>query len=98
MVERVINIPEGVDVSINEGEIIIAGPKGASKRSFDDPRYNKIISMSKDGSSIKVSSESDQRKIKAVVGTIGGHLNNMILGVTRGFRCIMKVHYQHIKI
>ncbi len=98
MVERIINIPDGVDVAVNEREVAVKGPKGQLARDFNDPRYNKTISISKDGSAIKISSESDKRKMKALVGTISRHLNNMILGVTDGYVYTMKIYYAHFPI
>ncbi len=98
MVERIINIPDGVEAAINEREVVVKGPKGQVVRDFNDPRYNKIISISRDGNTVKISSESDKRKIKAIAGTISRHVSNMILGVTTGFRYTMKVYYSHFPI
>jgi len=96
--EKTIDVPDGVDVAIHERAITVKGPKGELKRDFDNPRYNKIISMSKSGNTVKISSESDKRKIKAVIGTISKHVNNMIIGVTNGFTYKMKIHYSHFPI
>lgn len=98
MVERIINIPEGVDAAINNREIIVKGPKGELKKDFDDPRYNKAVEISKEDSTIKIVSVSDKRKIKALVGTLGKHITNMIRGVTNGYKYTMKVYYSHFPI
>lgn len=98
MVERIIAIPDGVEVSVNKREVAVKGPKGQLTRDFNDPRYNKVVSISKDGSTIKIISESDKRKMKAIVGTISRHLSNMVLGVTDGYVYTMKVYYSHFPI
>ena len=98
MVEKIINIPEGVEIAVDEREILVKGPKGEIRKNFDYPRYNKVVSISRSVNAVKVSSESDKRKIKAIVGTFSRHISNMILGVTKGFRCTMKVYYSHFPI
>src|SRR3990172_852922 len=98
MVEKIINVPDGVNVTINEREVTVKGPKGEVKKNFDDPRYNKLISLAKEGNVLKISSGSDKRKVKAVVGTLGTHITNMAIGVTDGFKYTMKVYYSHFPI
>ncbi len=98
MTERIINIPDGVVVVVDGREILVRGPRGELKKDFDDPRYNKAISLIKDNDKIKIASESEKRKIKAVIGTISKHIINMVLGVTKGFSYTMKIHYSHFPI
>lgn len=98
MVEKIVTIPDGVNVNIREREIIVKGPKGEIRKDFDDPRYNNVISISKDGSTLKISAASEKRKVKALVGTLSKHVTNMALGVTNGFKYTMKVYYSHFPI
>ncbi len=98
MVEKTITIPDGVNIDIKDREIIVKGPKGEIRRSFDDPRHNEIVSISRQGNEIKIASDSDKRKIKALVGTLSRHVTNMALGVSNGFKYTMKVYYSHFPI
>src|SRR3989338_3359244 len=98
MVERIVNIPDGVDIAIKNREIIVKGPKGEIRKDFDDPRYNETVKISKEGNTIKISSASDKRKVKALVGTFGQHIINMARGVTNGYKYTMKVYYSHFPI
>lgn len=47
---------------------------------------------------ITVEKNFDKKKRCAVVKTIAGHIKNMIVGVTKGFRYKMKLVYAHFPI
>lgn len=96
--ETEIKIPEGVTITITDRKVAIKGPKGSVEREFSDPRYDALVNISKTDSAVKVSTASDRRKMKAIAGTFGAHIRNMILGVTRGWRYKMKVFYTHFPI
>lgn len=96
--ERNIEIPEGVQLEVQDRKIIVIGPKGKVEKDFNDPRYNKAIELKKEDNALLITSKSDKRKIKAMIGTIRGHVGNMINGVTKGFRYTMKVIYSHFPI
>ncbi len=93
--EKKIEIPEGVEVEINGFHVKVKGEKGELERDFDSPIYRKIVKIEKEGNIIKVSSSSDRRKIKAVVGAIAAHIRNMIKGVTQGYKYVLKAVYVH---
>ena len=96
--KKILNIPENVNVSISSRTIVVKGPKGELSRNFNDPRHNKAISFEKNDNEIVISSDSEKRKIKAMVGTIHAHINNMCIGVTQGFEYRMKIVYSHFPI
>ena len=75
-----IKIPDGVKVEINGQKIKIAGPKGLLERDIH-PRIKVEI---KDGF-ILVNRSSDDKFQKALHGLFRSLLNNMIIGVTKGF-------------
>jgi large subunit ribosomal protein L6 len=73
-------IPAGVDVSIKEDQISVKGSGGTLNL-----RRNALVNVvSKDG---KLSFEpaNDSREADAMSGTIRQLVNNMVLGVTKGF-------------
>ena len=93
--EKVIEIPNNVEVEVNSFKVKIKGSKGVLERDFSSPLFNKRITMKKENNKIFVSTESDKRKIKAMIGTIESHLYNMLLGVQEGYSAKLKIVYMH---
>lgn len=90
-IELCIEIPSSVDVNI-EGSIIgIKGDGGELKRKF----YLGDVRVYKKDDKIMLSSKSNRRKEKELLGTIRGHIQNMIRGVTAGITYKMKIVYSH---
>ena len=95
MFVKEVRIPEGVKVEISGNKVKAIGPKGELEKSFIIPKDVKVeISEG----SIKVSTENEKRKIKAIVGTIAAHIRNMIDGVTKGYVYKLKIIYSHFPI
>jgi len=86
-----IEIPQGAEVSINNGFVEIKGGKGEVKRRF--PLDN--IRIEKKDNKISLSSNSSRRKEKELLGSVKGHIQNMIRGVTEGITYRMKIVYSH---
>jgi large subunit ribosomal protein L6 len=76
-----IPVPSGVDVSINGATVEIKGPKGSLTRTVPDP----ITIRSGDGT-IVIERPDDDRQTKALHGLTRSLVNNMVLGVSDGFR------------
>lgn len=85
-------IPENVSVEVDGKKVKVSGEKGSLEREFS---FLWDIRIQKDGNKIIVSADSDKRKVKAMIGTIIGHIKNMIKGVTKGYRYRMKIVYSH---
>jgi large subunit ribosomal protein L6 len=96
--EQKIEIPEKIEIEVKGRKIIVKGPKGTAEKDFDDPRFNKSIQMKKEDNSLVISSQSDNRKTKATIGTIKAHVRNMINGATTGYKYTMKITYSHFPI
>ena len=88
---REVEIPEGVNVEVKEGIVIVEGPKGKLERNLYHPK----IAIEKVDNKIVVKCEFARRKEKALVGTFAAHIKNMIKGVTEGFVYKMKIVYSH---
>ncbi len=93
--EKEIVIPEGVNAKTEGKRVKISGSKGESERLF---KYFFDIKIERKNDKIIVSSVSDRRKVKSMVGTIASHIKNMIIGVTKGFTYRMKVVYSHFPV
>ncbi len=89
--EEEIEVPEDVQVELKNNELIIKGPKGEIKRKFDYPSI-KIITEDK---KIKLVTYFPTRRKKRVFNTWVSHIENMIKGVTEGFRYKLKAVYVH---
>ncbi len=76
-----IEIPSSVEVKIAGQNISIKGAKGA----FDYVVHSKV-SVSQEGSEIKVGITSSKSNDFAMAGTMRSLLNNMVQGVSQGFR------------
>ncbi len=94
MYSKEIKIPEGVTAELQGRKIKISGEKGSLEREFG----NGSVKIEIAGNKLKVSSESERRKVKALVGTIIAHVRNMIHGVTKGYTYTLKVVYSHFPV
>lgn len=75
---RIISIPEGVTVEINDNVVSVKGPKGT----LTQPML-KDISMKIDNGEVTL--ERANENAKAMHGTMNSLINNMIIGVTKGY-------------
>jgi large subunit ribosomal protein L6 len=89
--EKLVDIPEGIEVKKEGNFIAVKGPKGELKREFLFRDVEIVI----EGQQVKVFCKNDRRKVTSVVGTWAAHLRNMITGVEKGWISRMKVVYSH---
>ena len=78
---KVITIPAGVEVNINDNFATVKGPKGELKQQFD-----KDMTFNIEGTEITVVRPSDSKRHRTVHGTTRAILANMIEGVSTGFK------------
>ncbi len=89
-----IEVPEKVQVAIDGGNVTVKGPKGEVSRRL----YHTDIEITKKGDTVYVVNNTGRAKHRALMGTFGAHIRNMIHGVTEGFECRMKIVYAHFPI
>jgi len=75
-----IALPEKVAVKVDGADVTVEGPKG--KLNFALPEG---ITLAAEGSEVIVSRVSESRQHKALHGTARSLINNMIIGVSKGF-------------
>ncbi len=75
-----IAMPKGVEVKINEGRVVVKGPKGTLERTF-----NPEMSINMEEGFLKVTRPSDDRQHRALHGLTRTLLDNMVKGVSDGF-------------
>ena len=93
--EKFFTIPENINVAVDNKTVKIKGPKGELSKTF---KYFFDIKIEKKDNKIVVTSESDMKKVRAMIGTIIAHIRNMVQGVTEGFTLKMKVIYSHFPV
>jgi large subunit ribosomal protein L6 len=74
-------VPSGVDVSISGSAVTVKGPKGELSREIPGG-----ISLRQDGDVLVVERPDDERRSRAMHGLVRSLVNNMVVGVTDGFR------------
>lgn len=90
--EKIIEIPDNVEIKVEKSLVTVKGPRGELKRNFDKmPIYFKFISDKE----LKIFTMFGKAHENAMVGTVAGHINNMIKGVTEGFTYKIKVITSH---
>jgi len=93
--EKELIIPDNVKVEIQNKHVKVSGQKGENGKEF---KFFFDVKIEKKDNKIVVTSSSDRKKIKALVGTIIAHIKNMIKGVTEGYTYKMKVVYSHFPV
>jgi large subunit ribosomal protein L9e len=94
LASRTVEIPEGVEVEVNSRVIKVTGPRGSLTRDFK----HMSMDLRKVGNTIRVDVWFANRKQLATVRTVISHIDNMMVGVTRGFMYKMRFVYSHFPI
>ncbi len=82
-----INIPEGVQVSVDGTHVKVEGPKGVLHRDIEPS-----ISVEVTGDEIRVSRASDDPRDRSLHGLTRTLVANMTEGVTKGFEKALELH------
>jgi large subunit ribosomal protein L6 len=93
-ISRIIQVPDGVDVSLAGRKVTVKGDKGTLTRDFSYVP----ISIDVNGKTIRVWAEWPRKKEASLVGTIHSHIQNMISGVQKGFSYKLKIVFSHFPI
>ena len=76
-----IALPKGVTVTLADNKVTVKGPKGELTQ-YVDPR----ISVSIEEGEVKISRATDDKEARALHGLYRSLVNNMIVGVSEGFK------------
>lgn len=93
-IKDVVKVPQGVTVTLTDGVVTVKGKGGELKRSFRHPQ----IQLAKEGSDLVIVVDAPRKKTKALAGTWGAHLRNMLRGAQEPFEYKLKVVYAHFPI
>ena len=78
---KVIVLPAGVEITNNGNVVTVKGPKGELTREF-----SKDIEIRVEGTEVTLHRPNDSKEMKTIHGTTRALLNNMVIGVSEGFK------------
>ncbi len=76
-----IAVPNGVEIAVDGRTIAVKGPKGSLSRELPGE-----ITVRQDGATLLVERPDDERESRAFHGLTRALVNNMVVGVTEGYR------------
>lgn len=78
---KVIVLPAGVELTNNDNVVTVKGSKGELTREF-----SKDIEIRVEGTEVTLHRPNDSKEMKTIHGTTRALLNNMVIGVSEGFK------------
>ena len=78
---KLINLPAGVTVSQEGNVVTVKGPKGELNYTI-----NSNIEVVVENNSVLVKRPNDTKEMKTIHGTTRANINNMVVGVSEGFK------------
>jgi len=94
LANQTVKVPEGIDITVKNRLVTVKGPRGVLKRRFGAQLDITMASKRR----VLVQKWFGIRKELAGVRTVCSHIENMIVGVTRGFQYKMRSVYAHFPI
>ena len=79
--KRILTIPENVNVDVTDNEVILRGPKGELKLDLI-----KTLKVVVDDNKLTVEKIKDDKFTNKMHGTTNANINNMIIGVSEGYK------------
>ncbi len=84
--KKPIVLPPKVEVTIDRNEVTVKGPKGTLSQ-----RFNPDITIAQEAGQLVVTRPTDQRNHRALHGLTRALLNNMVVGVSEGFKSVLEI-------
>ncbi len=85
---RVLTIPAGVEVNVEGNKVTTKGPKGTLEFTFK----NSNVDVKVEGTEVHVSRKDDTKVSKQLHGTTNSTINNMLVGVSEGFKRELEIN------
>lgn len=79
--KRILTIPAGVSVNVEDNKVTVKGPKG--ELSLD---LIKTIEVKVEGTELTVNKLKEDKFTRQMHGTTNSNINNMIIGVSEGYK------------
>lgn len=81
-----IQIPSGVDVKLDGGNIKVKGPLGELKMTVNDR-----VTVKSEAGVITIERAGDSKPARAIHGLTRSLINNMVTGVSKGYQRVMEI-------
>ena len=81
-----VEIPAGVTVTINGNTVTVKGPKGTLTETFSDR-----MTIALEGNQVLVTRPTDEKEDKSLHGLTRALLQNMVTGVSQGYKKILLI-------
>ncbi|MGL5054552.1 MAG: 50S ribosomal protein L6 [Fusobacteriaceae bacterium] len=78
---KLINVPAGVEITVNGNVVTVKGPKGTLTKEFSSD-----ITIKLENNNVVVERPNDLPATRAIHGTTRALINNMVIGVSAGFK------------
>ncbi|MFH1035028.1 MAG: 50S ribosomal protein L6 [Pseudomonadota bacterium] len=82
-----VNLPAGVEAKVDGQRVEIKGPKGALAREF-----HPMVQIEQQEGALRVTPREQNQQGKALWGLSRTLLNNMVVGVSTGFKKVMEIN------
>lgn len=82
-----IAVPNGVDVKLAEGEVVVKGPKGELRQHI----LNKVVDVKLEDGKVLVERKGDAKPHRSAHGLTRTLISNMVEGVSKGFRKSLEI-------
>lgn len=79
--KKPIVVPAGVEVKIDGHKVTVKGPKGTLEKEF-----NTALTIKLENGEVVVERPNDEPKVRAIHGTTRALIQNMVTGVSEGFK------------
>ena len=79
-------VPAGVTVTVDGHAVTVKGPKGTLTKEF-----NKNLQITLEDGQIIVTRPDDSKEMRSIHGTTRALINNMVIGVTEGFKKVLQL-------
>jgi len=81
-----VTVPAGVEIKVDGNTLFVKGPKGELRREFLP-----AVSVALEEGQLVVTRRSDEAQDRAIHGTTRALVNNMVTGVSTGFKKVLEI-------
>jgi large subunit ribosomal protein L6 len=92
LVKESLKIPDNVSLTLENGKVKVKGPKGEVEK---DISHMRGIEVRLENGELIVEATFANKRTKSLVYTLLRHVQNMITGVTKGYRYYLKIIFTH---
>lgn len=93
-ITETIQVPDDVEANLEGKKLTVKGSKGTLIRDFSFAP----VSIDVNGKNISIEAQWPRKRESSLVGTLHSHIENMIMGVTKGFTYKLKIVFSHFPI